>query len=163
MEREISATLGLALPRRLWTDRAWWLLLVGGLLTAVAVFPVSGLDPLPSLPTSAVLWGAVLLWQPLVEELSFRGLLQGLMREWAWGRRDWAGISIANLGTTLPFALLHLVYHPPLWAAAVVAPSLVFGWLRDRHDSVWPALIAHVVFNTGFFLSAWWTARGLFP
>ena len=157
--QDVTTTLGLRLPRGLAADFVWWLLLAAGVSLALAVFPVSGLDALPSLPAGGAQWLAVLLWQPVLEELAFRGLLQGLLREQPWGLRAWAGVSAANLGASAAFTAMHFLYHPPLWAAAVAVPSLVFGWLRDRHQSVWTPVIAHVAFNGGFFLGALLAAR----
>lgn len=156
--QDLIALLGLRQPRGVLRDRSWWVVLASGTLAAVAVFPVSGLDPWPSVPAGLLRWVGVLAWQPLFEELLFRGLLQGLILEQSWGRETWMGLSIANLGATLAFAAVHLAYHTPLWAAAVVPPSLAFGWLRERHRSVWTAVVAHTVFNGGFFLGAAWLA-----
>lgn len=152
--REIWTVLGLQWPRRLWADGIWWGLLAAGLLLAVLLFPLSGLDPVLSLPVGTAQWGAALLWQPLLEELLFRGLLQGLLLEQAGGHKTLAGITRANWIATLAFAAMHFLYHPPLWALAVVPPSLVFGWLRERHRSVWPAALAHCSYNAGFFAGA---------
>jgi len=60
------------------------------------------------------------------------------------------GISMANVVTSLLFASLHLISQPPLWAALVFVPSLVFGWARDRYITVVPSIILHVVYNAGF-------------
>ena len=95
-----------------------------------------------------------LIWQPLVEELLFRGVLQGQLRATRPGRAQRAGISGANLLTSAVFALLHAIYHAPTWAIAVLIPSLVFGFMRDRHGSVYPGLLLHCVFNGAYVLAA---------
>ena len=75
----------------------------------------------------------VLLW-PLIEELLFRGLLQGqllrLSQQGGQPRRI-GPISWANGLTTLAFVALHLAAQPLAWALAVALPSLVFGHLRE--------------------------------
>jgi membrane protease YdiL (CAAX protease family) len=91
------------------------------------------------------------LWQPCWEELLFRGVLQGSARRYVWGRRSWWGISGANVATALLFALAHWWAHTPLWAAAVLLPALLFGIMRDRYNSVSPAIILHMFYNTGYF------------
>jgi membrane protease YdiL (CAAX protease family) len=96
---------------------------------------------------------SLVLWQPLVEELLFRGLLQGFLRRTPIGRRALAGVSAANVITSLAFVGVHFVNQPPLWALGVFFPSLLFGYFRDRTDSVWPPLVLHVTFNTAFFLA----------
>jgi uncharacterized protein len=97
----------------------------------------------PGLPT--VLW--MVLWQPLLEELLFRGAIQGRLETMPWGRRRLVGLSVANGVTTILFALAHLVYHVPLWAAGVIAPSLVFGHFRERYGRVYPAILLHAFYN----------------
>ncbi len=89
----------------------------------------------------------MVLLQPLLEELIFRGGLQGWLAASPWARRRFAGLSTANYLTTMLFALAHLVHHAPLWAAAVVAPSLVYGYFRDRYGRVLPAVVLHAFYN----------------
>lgn len=93
----------------------------------------------------------VLLW-PVLEELVFRGAIQGWLRRNPGSRRTLAGVSGANLLTSLLFGALHLVYHPWHQALAVIAPSLVFGYFRDRHGSTLPGMVLHSLYNLGFFM-----------
>lgn len=88
---------------------------------------------------------------PLVEELLFRGLLQGWLREHAALRSRRLGVSGANLLTSAVFTGLHFLAHPPLAAAAVFLPSLVFGHFRDRHDSLRAPILLHMYYNIGYF------------
>lgn len=88
---------------------------------------------------------------PLLEEAAFRGWLQGLLFKKTWGRKARAGISQANLVTSLVFVACHFLYHPPLWAAAVFVPSLLFGYFRDLSGSITPSIILHVFYNAGYF------------
>ncbi len=89
---------------------------------------------------------------PVVEELAFRGWLQGWLHRFAAVRRSLGGVSGANLLTSLLFVAAHFLYHPPVWAAAVFLPSLVFGWFRDRYRSVVPGILLHIIYNSGYFL-----------
>ena len=101
--------------------------------------------------------GFVLLW-PLVEELLFRGLLQGqLLRlsQHSEPPRRIGPLTWANGLTTLAFVALHLSAQPLAWALAVALPSLVFGHLRERFASVWPAVGLHMLYNAGFAVAAW--------
>jgi len=93
--------------------------------------------------------------QPVVEELVFRGALQGYLLDRGWVRRI-GPISMANLGTTGAFVALHFMAQPPAWAIAVAAPSLVFGHMRERFGSVLPAMALHSIYNAGFAVTAWW-------
>jgi len=117
---------------------SFWLMLAGLGETG----PLYGLAALLSL----------ILLQPLVEELLFRGLLQGKLAARSWGRRQVGGFTLANLLASLLFTALHFASHPPLWAAGVLLPSLLYGYFRDRHDSVVPAIALHVFYNAGYFL-----------
>jgi membrane protease YdiL (CAAX protease family) len=93
----------------------------------------------------------VVLIYPILEELAFRGFLQSWLYEHPRFRKHLvSGISIANLLTSVSFAAAHLLSQPPLWAAAIFFPSLVFGYFRDRFDLVWPSILLHCWYNAGF-------------
>ena len=96
---------------------------------------------------------SILLWFPLTEELAFRGLLQGLIGSWPAGRVRWLGVSLAHLAATLGFVVWHLVYQPSFFVLALIVPSLIFGFFRDRYESLIPPLILHVGYN-GLLLAA---------
>lgn len=90
---------------------------------------------------------------PVLEEIVFRGGLQ----TWLYQKPRMQGrllncISYANLITSVVFAAFHAFSQPPLWAMAVVIPSLVFGWARDQTQSVWPGMVLHAWYNLGFVL-----------
>lgn len=127
-------------------DMAWYVALVCGPLAWCVLF---AFDLLPPAAKILVLLRCVLI-QPVVEELVFRGLLQGWLREKLQWRRF--GISAANVVASLAFVAGHFFYQPTAWALAVFIPSLVFGYFRDRHDSVLPSMILHAWYNAGFFL-----------
>lgn len=158
--RPLRAALGLLQPRPGWLS---WLIDIHLLLALLAAVPVwialGGLvgDRLHA-PVDATAWLALVLWQPVVEELAFRGLLQGRLLAFTAFRR--AGpISVANVAATVVFVAWHLAAQPAAWALAVAAPSLVFGHLRDRFGSVLPAMFVHIVYNAGFGLTAVWLQR----
>ena len=83
------------------------------------------------------------LLAPLVEELTFRGLLYG----WVAGR--W-GSGVAWIVSSLAFAAAHF---EPAHVVLVLPLGFLFGWLRRRTDSLLPSLFAHIV-NNGFALVA---------
>lgn len=140
--------LGLRMGWRWLADPRFALALAAGVAFWLAL---AWLDFTPPVYGAAALVSLVLL-QPLVEELLFRGLLQGWLAERPWGRRGFAGFTLANLAVSLVFTALHFVNHPPLWAAGVLLPSLLFGYFRDRNGSVLPAIALHVFYNAGYFL-----------
>jgi membrane protease YdiL (CAAX protease family) len=91
---------------------------------------------------------------PILEEWLFRGRIQGALAAGKLGCYQWAGISAANLVTSLLFALCHTLNHPPLWAALVFIPSLLFGLFRDRYGRIAPSILLHAFYNAGYF-SLW--------
>jgi len=113
-------------------------------------------------PSGWPAWMSFVLVYPVVEELLFRGVLQGeLLRLTAReGRTLRLGpVSVANALATLAFVAFHTIAQPLAWALAVAVPSLVFGHLRERFASVWPAVLVHVVYNAGFGLAGWLAQR----
>lgn len=98
-------------------------------------------------------WMGFVLWQPFLEELFFRGLLQGQLLRLRF-RRPPGPVSAANLLVSVAFAAFHLPGQGPAWAIAVAVPSLVFGHLRERFESVWPAVAMHALYNAGFGVAA---------
>ncbi len=133
------------------------------LLAMAAALPVwlllgLTMGPAMTLPATVWAWASLLLVQPLLEELVFRGLLQGQALAWLQreGRAMRLGpLTLANGLVTLAFVALHLRAQPLAWALAVAVPSLVFGHLRERFASVWPAVGLHAFYNAGFGLTAW--------
>jgi len=94
---------------------------------------------------------------PVLEELVFRGGLQGRLREISWGARRFGPLSLANVLTSIVFTALHFFVHPPLAAALVFAPSLVFGYFRDRTNGdrthgLGAPVVLHCWYNAGYFL-----------
>ncbi|SPP64165.1 conserved membrane hypothetical protein [Nitrospira lenta] len=119
------------------------------------VFPLLvAVQPLPWPRIVSVAFFMAVVWQPVVEELLFRGCLQGVLVRHAWGRRSAIGISLANLVTSIVFSGAHIPTHSLLWALLTLFPSLIFGILRDRSGSVFPSLALHVFYNIGYFLMA---------
>jgi uncharacterized protein len=96
----------------------------------------------------------LVLLQPVAEEVLFRGFLQSQWRETDWGKRSWHALSAANGLTSFLFMFGHFFSHPPQWAIAVFFPSLIFGYFRDRHDSLYPSIFLHIFYNAGYFLLA---------
>jgi len=134
------------------------------LALAVPVWAALGLaaGPVMYVPSGWTAWTSFVLFYPVVEELIFRGILQGELLHLTTrdGRMLRLGpVSAANALVTVAFVALHMLAQPPAWALAVAVPSLVFGHLRERFASVWPAVLVHVVYNAGFGLAAWLANR----
>ena len=78
----------------------------------------------------------------VVEELLFRGALQGLMRP--------SGSAAAIFGPALLFGLLHLDLAQGLTAFAC---GVFLGWLAERSGSILPGMLLHFCNNTLAFLN----------
>lgn len=132
-------------------DPLFWAAFAAGPLACAGLALLPGVAWSPGLPSGPVLWPllAVFVYPPL-EEIVFRGGLQPwLAVRW---RRRWGPLTAANLGTSAVFTGLHFVFHPPLWAAAVLAPSLVYGYFRERHDALAAPIALHAAYNAVYLL-----------
>jgi membrane protease YdiL (CAAX protease family) len=130
----------------------WWGLLLSGAALRV--------------PANWVAAVSLVLLQPLLEELTFRGVLQGFLLDVTAPQSSphpWRRVTWANLWVTLLFVALHLRAQPLAWALAVALPSLVLGHLRERFGSVWPCVGVHVFYNAGFGVTAWLAAGAYLP
>jgi membrane protease YdiL (CAAX protease family) len=96
----------------------------------------------------------MVVWQPLIEELLFRGFIQGRLHAWHWARRKFLLFSAANYCATLAFVAAHLINHSYPWAAAVALPSLLFGYFRDRHGCIYPSIVLHAAYNACYLAFA---------
>ena len=104
------------------------------------------------LSANAWLFLQLTLLYPVMEELVFRGWLQERLWKTGLARLSIYCISMPNIVTSVVFTGFHFLVHPPVSAVAVIAPSLVFGFFRDRYQSVLPSIILHVFYNTGVIL-----------
>jgi membrane protease YdiL (CAAX protease family) len=117
---------------------------------------VSGIDaltPPDNTTTSIELAGgsvvlAILLvgmWGPVMEEIFFRGFLQGSLR-------DRIGPWPAVLLSSAIFALFHI--SPGLFVPTFLL-GVAFGWVYLRTRSVWPSVLVHALHNTLAVIVVW--------
>ena len=146
------ALLGLQHPRAFLRDSTFLLLLALGPMAWFSMIAFFTFQPLPWHAIWSPGFLSVTLWQPLFEELLFRGIVQGyLLQSMPW-QKTWFGLSTANLLTSFLFSLAHLANHSISWSLLVFVPSLCFGFVRDRFGSIYPAIALHAFYNTGYFL-----------
>jgi membrane protease YdiL (CAAX protease family) len=120
---------------------AWLAVLCGVFAFALALSALSGEELLPQAPPPLIPWLAA---QPIllrlaiaasagfVEETFFRGFLQPRI-----------GIALS----TLFFALAHLSYDQPVMLVGVTLLSLLYGALTRWRQNIWPAIVAHFLFD----------------
>jgi membrane protease YdiL (CAAX protease family) len=146
------ALLGLQHHCAFLRDSTFLLLLALGPMAWFSMIAFFTFQPLPWHAIWSPGFLSVTLWQPLFEELLFRGIVQGyLLQSMPW-QKTWFGLSTANLLTSFLFSLAHLANHSISWSLLVFVPSLCFGFVRDRFGSIYPAIALHAFYNTGYFL-----------
>lgn len=94
---------------------------------------------------------SLIIWQPLIEEILFRGIIQGQFSKHDWGKHSWLKISTANMVTSTLFVAIHMFNSSPLFALTVFVPSLVFGYFREHCNSVYPSILLHSAYNAMVF------------
>ena len=149
---QAMALLGLQYNRPFHRDSVFLLLFALGPMVWLSMIGLFAFQPLPLRAIWSAAFLSVALWQPLLEELLFRGILQGHLLHSMGSQKTWHGLSLANLLTSLSFTLAHLTSHSISWSLLVLIPSLCFGFVRDRFESVYPSIILHAFYNTGYFL-----------
>jgi len=94
----------------------------------------------------------LVIFYPLIEELTFRGVIQESLDSLTQGYKVWGGVlSLSNLFTSLLFASMHLLHHGLWWACAVFFPSLLFGYFKDSFHTVYASIFLHSYYNFIFF------------
>jgi membrane protease YdiL (CAAX protease family) len=148
----IARQLGLERCPPFHRDTQFHIALLAGGLFWLGLWLFGSIQPLEVKEIWSWMFLSLTLWHPVLEELLFRGLLQGLLGSRSWGQQALGRVTVANGITSVLFMLGHWWRHSPSWAIAAVVPSLIFGYFRDRFGSVYPAMILHSFYNTGYFL-----------
>jgi len=146
--RDLADDAGLRLPVTVAPSLPFGPVWLAGSLIAFVVGGTTG----GTASIGPALFLSLVLMQPVIEELLFRGAVQGYLLQTSYGGWSWHGVSVANVLASILFAAAHVAYQPPIWAAAVLLPSLIFGYFRDRTGSVVAPIVLHVSFNGLFFL-----------
>jgi len=149
MKQSFITELGLKLNIRFLSDRCFYLAI---LLAPLALLLLTVLIPnwfeSSAFPLSLAILFSYIVWQPIIEELLFRGVIQGQLIQYHWAKLNYLGFSLANIVASLLFTSVHLFNHSLFWALSVIFPSLIFGYFRDRFDNIYPSLILHSIYNS---------------
>jgi uncharacterized protein len=150
--QEIIHTLGVDCCPAFYRDGFYVAAVLAGAVFWFALALFVALRPLK--PAEILSWPFFTLtcWQPWWEECLFRGVIQGELRRWPWGGKAWHGVTRANVLTSCLFCLAHWWSHPPGWAVAVIIPSLIFGYCRDRYACLYSSIALHAFYNAGYFM-----------
>jgi membrane protease YdiL (CAAX protease family) len=141
--------LNITLPNKVfWKDGAYWLALMAGPVSWCLLFFLTNHAGAPTPPWEAFVKLALIY--PILEEIVFRGGIQSFLMERSSLSKKTFSISGANLITSFLFAAAHLLHQSPLWASLVFFPSLIFGWAREKYDSIVPSIVLHSFYNAGF-------------
>lgn len=139
--------------QRLSEDKLFWAAILAAPLFWLALFNLTSTTPTLTWPLQRpLLFAAIVVCYPILEEAAFRGLVQGFLLGHGFDKELLPAISQANLFTSILFTAMHFFYHPWQWAAAVIVPSLVYGYFRDKYASIKPCIILHIYYNLGYFL-----------
>jgi membrane protease YdiL (CAAX protease family) len=149
VRRSLAVELGLVGSPQLGRDPQFWVALAAGPV-AWAVLGLAGL--LPSRVSDPVALAGLVLVRPVVEEFVFRGALQGWALDTNWGGRRLGPLTAANAASSVLFVAAHALAQTPGWAAAVLLPSLIFGYFRERTGSLVAPCLLHGFYNAGFFV-----------
>jgi membrane protease YdiL (CAAX protease family) len=102
-------------------------------------------------PVLLLFGGAVIA--PFVEEVFFRGFVfTGLRHRWNWKQ---AALASAGL-----FALAHFI---PTSILPIFLLGLIFAFLYQISNSIWPAILMHMLTNTVALLAAYVMTQGWGP
>ena len=131
-------------------DKFFWFALLAGVVTClILLLTVAPTFSLQDRSVTGLLFMTV-IYYPVLEEILFRGIIQGWFMKVDWGIKKYLHISAANWITSGLFVIAHFYYQPVLWSVLLMAPSLVFGFFRDHYRSIYPSIGLHVFYNAGF-------------
>ena len=131
-----------------WRDSAFWWAMAAAPLCWY-LLSVVGLPVNMEHPGFRLIFWSVLVY-PILEEIVFRGGIQPALLTKPLFSGTRAGISVANVVTSIVFAALHTISQGPFWSTLIFLPSLVFGAARDRYGGIGAPIVLHMFYNAGF-------------
>ena len=139
-----------------WQEIDFWLACLAGVVFWVSFKLLDpGIPNSPPITHVTTLYILVLVF-PILEEIVFRGLIQDSIRKLLENAQlktiFLRPISYPNLIASLCFSMSHMWSHSALWALATLFPSLVFGYFKDKYQSLYPPILLHIFYNLGFYI-----------
>ena len=133
----------------------WPVMLTVGLIGALVTWRLTGERPDAiahdtlraimdgSGPWLIVMSIVVVVVAPIIEEVTYRGLLQDALGRFRLGR--WWAI----IATSAVFASMHWTNSEPHAVVTLFVLSLAFGWAYEKTGRLTTAIVMHMVFNLG--------------
>lgn len=147
--RCLLQSCGLQIDLRFLRDPILWACLITGIGLAIAAGTIW--PPLfPATPVSAIAALGLVIWQPLIEEIVFRGIAQNALLEMTH-YRHWGSITLGNAIQATAFGFAHRFHHAWPWALAMVPVGLLFGYLRERQQHIGGSFLTHALWNFAYF------------
>ena len=150
--RDLTEELGVGRCGAFHRDGLFFLAAAAGVAFWALLWLLLPVQPMPWRHVGSWHFLSLVVVQPGLEEVVFRGILQGWLSRWRRMQTTWHGLTAANGVTALLFTAGHFVNHPAAWVVGVMIPALVFGLFRDRYASIWPGTMLHVFYNAGYFV-----------
>ena len=125
-------------------------LLLGCLIAASGGAFYAQNKTLPPFSTQ-VLINLILLY-PCIEEILFRGFLHDAIQRLCGSHLRYANISLNNLLVSLLFCLAHSSVWTWPWLGLLLFPSLIFGWAKERYNTLPPCIMLHGAYNSAWVI-----------
>ena len=86
---------------------------------------------------------------PITEEIIFRGAIQTFLSQRSF-ELNLGWLSLSNLITSCLFSASHFLLNHSIEILLVFFPSLIFGYLREKSNSLMGSIVVHGFYNLGF-------------
>ncbi|MEI7740785.1 MAG: JDVT-CTERM system glutamic-type intramembrane protease [Betaproteobacteria bacterium] len=86
---------------------------------------------------------------PITEEIIFRGAIQTFLSQRNF-ELNLGWLSLSNLITSCLFSASHFLLNHSIEILLVFFPSLIFGYLREKSNSLMGSIVVHGFYNLGF-------------
>ena len=99
---------------------------------------------------------AVVLLVPIIEELLFRGLVFGWLREHSRTVAYIVSCLLFAVLHTWQFSQFHIDLYQLLLLAQYIVPGFILTWTYDRSGSLWSSIGVHAAVNALAVWTFWW-------